>query len=89
MMIHKRLWVVVTITLTIVVFMAIIKSWSTFPHRMWEGSLVRPGFSGQKSLPTPIPTQAPRQYKFDNSTDLKQELETVDPQILEEDFKDL
>lgn len=36
---------------------------------------------------TPIPT--PIQYRFDSSTDLKKELDSVDPIILDNDFDNL
>ena len=40
-----------------------------------------------ESIPTPIPSQVPTSYKFDRSTDLENELEGVDPQVLESDFE--
>ncbi len=36
---------------------------------------------------TPAPPSAPKTFKFDNSTDLKVELEKVNPQILDSDFE--
>lgn len=41
------------------------------------------------SIPTPSisPTVAPKTYKFDKSTDLKKELEDINPMILESDFR--
>lgn len=50
-------------------------------------SLISPGHtSGQSTLPSPSPT--PKQFKFDSSTNLKQELESVDPKILDSDFEE-
>lgn len=37
--------------------------------------------------PSPSPLQAPKTFKFDSSTDLKQELEKVNPQVLDSDFE--
>lgn len=38
--------------------------------------------------PTPIPTpDAPKTFKFDSSTDLKAELDKVNPQVLDSDFE--
>jgi len=39
--------------------------------------------------PTPVPAttpNAPKTFQFDSSTDLKAELEKVNPQILDSDF---
>lgn len=48
-----------------------------------EKGLVRPTF-----VPTPVATpNAPKTYFFDSSTDLKQELEKVNPQIFDSDFE--
>lgn len=39
-------------------------------------------------VPTPVPTSnVPKTFKFDNSTDLKVELEKVNPQILDSDYE--
>lgn len=60
---------------------------SVFPHRKWEGKLASP-FSGAPSpIPTPIPSPTPKTFNFDSSTDLKGELETVNPQVLDSDFE--
>lgn len=72
----------------VVVFIVI----SVFPHRKWEGNLVSP-FSGimqtwSKPSPTPIPSPTPKTFKFDSSTDLRQELDTVNPQVLNSDFNE-
>lgn len=36
---------------------------------------------------TPNPPQAPKTFKFDSSTNLKQELESINPQVLDSDFE--
>lgn len=39
-------------------------------------------------VPTPLPTpDEPKTFKFDRSTDLKAELEKVNPQVLDSDFE--
>lgn len=52
--------------------------------------LVNPGVGKEASqIVTPVPTPAynpPKEIKYDSSTDLKKELETVDPQVLDSDF---
>ena len=40
----------------------------------------------QNSVPVASPN-APKTFQFDSSTDLKQELEKVNPQILDSDFQ--
>lgn len=39
--------------------------------------------------PSLLPSPTPKQFKFDSSTNLKQELETVNPQVLDSDFAEL
>lgn len=39
------------------------------------------------SLTTPESPQAPKSFKFNSSTDLKMELEKVNPQVLDSDFE--
>lgn len=59
-----------------------------FSHFQWQGSLVNPWFGKvSKSVPTPLPSSTPKQYKFDASTDLKKELEEINPQVLDGDFE--
>lgn len=45
--------------------------------------------SSSKSTPTPTsaPPNAPKTFKFDSSTDLKQELDSINPQVLDSDFE--
>lgn len=38
-------------------------------------------------VPTSIPSSTPTEFKFDASTDLKKELESVDPKVLDSDFE--
>ncbi len=58
--------------------------------------LVVPSLSGAyQQTPSPSPVYEPAQpaynppkdFKFDSSTDLKQELEKVNPQVLDSDFE--
>jgi len=66
-----------------------------FVPRRWKANLVSPGFNplgvaGQKTDPTPtsIPNiKAPKEFKFDATTDLKIELEKVNPEVLDSDFE--
>ncbi|MDP3974182.1 MAG: hypothetical protein Q8P92_05125 [Candidatus Daviesbacteria bacterium] len=63
------------------------------PLRNQAKQLVSPESSSNNqseinSNPTPIPTpNAPKTFQFDSSTDLKQELEKVNPQVLDSDFE--
>lgn len=50
-----------------------------------EGSLIG---STPNLIPAPIvKPNAPKTFQFDSSTDLKQELEKVNPQVLDSDFE--
>lgn len=42
-----------------------------------------------QTTPTPIPTPTIKQFKFDASTNLEVELETVNPEVKENDFDEL
>lgn len=38
-------------------------------------------------VPTSTPISVPKEYKFDSLTDLKKELDSINPQVLESDFE--
>ena len=40
-----------------------------------------------KPSPTPSPSPKIKTYKFDSTTDLKKELDSINPQILDSDFQ--
>lgn len=59
-----------------------------------SGGLIGPNFIQQiihqQPIPTPVPVAvpvAPKTFQFDSSTDLKMELEKVNPQVLDSDFQ--
>lgn len=56
-----------------------------------KNTLAMPGFIKQtkitQSVPTVAPSVVPKTFQFDRSTDLKKELEKVNPQILDSDFE--
>lgn len=63
-----------------------------FGQKRGINNLVSPNFSkiSQPDVsqpPTPSPASRPKQYNFDSSTDLKMELESINPQVLESDFE--
>lgn len=41
----------------------------------------------QTESPSPSPSQTPKTFKFDSSTNLKMELEKVNPEVLDSDFE--
>lgn len=43
----------------------------------------------QKTTPTPTLTPTPIQYNFNKSTDLKGKLDTINPEVLDNDFDNL
>lgn len=61
-----------------------------FTPSRWKSNLISP--MGQKPQvmtvsPTPMPTpNQPKTFKFDRSTDLKAELDKINPQVLDSDF---
>ena len=63
-----------------------------FPHFKWEGRLVSPEIFGkvmQKVEPTITTNPKPKQFKFDSSTNLEQELDSVNPKVHDSDFEQL
>lgn len=46
-------------------------------------------FTQVKATPTITPTPTPVEFNFDSSTDLKQELELVNPEVKKTDFEPL
>ena len=72
--------IVIAIIIVIVIF--------TLQPRRLPASLINPGVETiPTSTPTFTPTPTLQQFKFDSSTDLKQELESINPQILDSDFE--
>ncbi len=58
-----------------------------------DGLLISPRVGKITSQSTPVPTtpsyNPPKEIKYDISTNLKQELDSVNPEVLESDFKDI
>ncbi len=57
----------------------------------WKARLVNPMGQGNQNydaISTPAPTpNSPKTFNFDSTTDLKVELEKVNPQVLDSDFE--
>ena len=76
--------IMLTILATIVVYFVTSKR---------SGELVGSGFVQQVNhqpsviISTPAPPQAPKTFNFNSQTDLKAELEKINPQILDSDFE--
>ncbi len=70
------------ITIALILF-ALITFWFIFKNSISKTSLVVQPIPS--NTPTPAPT--PKTFKFDKSTDLKKELEGVNPQVLDSDFE--
>ncbi len=41
-----------------------------------------------EKVSTSVPPQAPKTFQFDRSTDLKKELDSINPQVLDSDFNE-
>ncbi len=55
----------------------------------WQTKLISPHLTVVPSpSPLPSPSPTPKTFKFDSSTDLKAELEKVNPQVLDSDFNE-
>ncbi len=52
-----------------------------------DGKKILQQITKQETTPTPTPT--PVEFHFDRSTDLQKELETVSPEVLDNDFDSL
>lgn len=74
------------IAAVLIIIFAVILVSTNKKDAKWESP-----FSGitQRTSPTqtPIPSPTPKTFNFDSSTDLKQELETINPQVLDSDFE--
>ncbi len=75
------------ITSIIVITITIILGLGLIFHQ--EGQLVSPGFAiwnSKKVESSPSSSPAIKTFKFDSETDLKMELEKVNPAVLDSDF---
>ena len=52
-----------------------------------QDNLVAPGLQQDQQVSTPSPTPAIKTFQFDSNTDLKAELEKVDPKVLDSDIE--
>lgn len=83
----KKFFWIIPITIAIVILMALISGRE-------NDRLVAPGILQNLTKPklvsssTPVPTPStPKTFQFDSSTDLKMELEKVNPEVLDSDFE--
>ena len=62
-----------------------------WPRSKQDNSLAIPQVFQSTTQPTPAPTpdpiNAPKTFKFDKSTDLKKELDSINPEVLDSDFE--
>lgn len=87
----SRILIIIAVLFLVVVLLAVIKYSSA-----GKGILISPGvrkiFGNPAITPAPIPTpippsyQPPKEIQYNSGTDLNQELESIDPQVLDEDF---
>lgn len=82
----KTGWIVM-IVITIVVIMVVI--FMQVPSGL-RSKLISPAVMGEKIEEQVVETSepvAPKTFKFNSSTDLKKELESINPQVLDSDFE--
>lgn len=72
----------------IIIMVALVWFW---PKNTQVTDLVTPNVLSTRAKPTPEPTSvpinAPKTFKFDRTTDLKMELDSINPQVLDSDFE--
>lgn len=73
------------IVITIIIFIGFLVF--RFVSQGWQTKLVSPNLIAAPS-PNISPSPSPKTFKFDSSTNLKQELETINPQVLDSDFNE-
>ena len=81
-------WLILIICTTIVALMIFLGSLG-FTKRL-TGNLISPIFFNTKGIEIEItPTPAPKTFQFDSSTNLNQELDSVNPEVKDDDFEKL
>ncbi len=83
----KKILLIISLTVltTIVVFFVIGKKSLPLISPVFKQNLNKQS----TSAPSTSSYNPPKEIKYDSSTDLIKELETVDPQVLDEDFQEL
>lgn len=83
---------IITVIIIIIIIILFLEAKLMIPQG-WQPNLARPGFLGIGKhfdvSPSSTPKPTPRQFKFDATTNLEQELESVDPAVKSEDFEEL
>lgn len=77
---------ILAITIGIVIYFVL-------PHQMWKTNLVKPEL--EKAEPAILisqtenvsPSPSPKGFNFDSTTDLKSELDKVNPKVVDADFE--
>lgn len=74
----------------IVVIAAVsVSAWALFNKTPSSGLTSPFAVAQSTSSPTPTPLPTPIQYNFDKSSDLKGELNSINPEIKDSDFNDI
>lgn len=81
----SKWWVILTVALLMAVIIFFVRSKTS-------STLVSSSFTKTttQEVATEVPNatpNAPKTYNFDSSTDLKQELDSINPQVLDSDFE--
>ncbi len=81
----KKVLIATLFIIALIVFLAF-----RFTHPVWESKKLVSSNLAQTlfTRPSPTPSPSPRlkTFKFDSGTDLKKELDSVNPQVLDSDF---
>lgn len=80
------------IFVTVVIILSLVIIWLVLNKDDQNNPLLSPilGKIRTQVVNSPLPSpNSPKTFKFDQSTDLKKELETIDPKVLDSDLEDL
>lgn len=77
-----KLFLIIIVTIVGLIFLVL-------PQFSGERGLTSPTYkkSNQQVVVAPTPGPRPKTFKFEASTDLKKELESINPQVLDSDFE--
>ena len=75
-------------TIVIVLFLAVVALFTIVKYAInGNGSLISPTASLSTPPPQVSSNNPPKEIQYSSATDLKKELETVNPQLMDEDFE--
>lgn len=77
--------IIIILSIIIIILSIAVLIWVIMAKGGNQEKLITPG-GNQTVQPTTSSYNPPKEIKFDSSTDLKEELEKINPEVVEEDF---